>query len=96
MIHFDFQRTVISDQLIETLGDRLWTGESIVLLGPRRVGKRYVLRKLRERLVQGGRTRVGQVDFLTEDAQDDSSPDQCEDGVASLDPEPHETLRLDR
>ena len=93
MIHSDFERTVISDQLIKSLGDRLWTGESIVLLGPRRLGKRYVLRKLRERLVQGGRTRVGQVGFLTEDDQDDGSPDQCEVGVARLDPEPRATLR---
>ena len=93
MIDSEFQRTLISDQLIKSLGDRLWAGESIVLLGPRRVGKRSVLGKLRERLVKGGRTRVGQVSFLTEDAQDDASPDQREDGVAWLLPEPDETLR---
>jgi len=45
-----FQHTRISRQLIEDLDDMIMRGESAVLVGPRHVGKRYILQHLLGRL----------------------------------------------
>jgi Histidine kinase-, DNA gyrase B-, and HSP90-like ATPase/GAF domain len=63
MIEYKYAR--IGGPLLKTLERHLMSGESFVLLGPRNIGKRFVLMKLRERLVASGRGSVARVSFLT-------------------------------
>src|SRR5436190_16282349 len=78
MIHFQYKR--IGASFLEQLLDLLMRGESIVLLGPRSVGKRYVLRRLRERLLAAGCPRIGIVRFLAgPEAEDEALRDNDSD-----------------
>jgi signal transduction histidine kinase len=88
-----FQRSKIGHELVEKLGDWLLCGESLVLLGPHKIGKRYVLRVLRKRLAQEGRTRVGRVSYLKGLAHHEADEGAGSDGAAWVSGEPGEALR---
>ncbi|NLF70312.1 MAG: GAF domain-containing sensor histidine kinase [Candidatus Anammoximicrobium sp.] len=59
-----FQYTQVSDELLHRFVELLETGDSIVLLGPRCVGKKYVLARLVERLLERGSSPIGYVRFF--------------------------------
>lgn len=62
MISFQYKQ--VSDELLQRFVELLETGESIVLLGPRCVGKKYVLARLVEQLLERGGGPIGYVRFF--------------------------------
>jgi signal transduction histidine kinase len=67
MNHFEFPR--ISSELAESLVESLLQGKSVVILGGRNVGKRYLLRRIYKGLTNRGRD-VGVAAFLDREEED--------------------------
>jgi signal transduction histidine kinase/PAS domain-containing protein len=93
----EFRYVRISESFVTELGDLVSQGESLVLLGPRNIGKRYLIRRLVDSLAPTAAGRVGLVSFLT------SIPDEEEvqanaasgtvPGLTRLEPKPSAVLR---
>ncbi|HYH63815.1 MAG TPA: GAF domain-containing protein, partial [Urbifossiella sp.] len=88
MAHFEY--TSVGAPFLQRLDDLIFRGESVVLLGPRHIGKRYVFRLLRDRLTAVG-VRVGIVRFLQRKADEGPNPndediDLNAPGVDTLEP----------
>jgi hypothetical protein len=66
----EFKRVQISGELVLHLGDLLWKGKSVVLLGPRHIGKRFVARRVCQHLVDLGHRRLATVAFITDRSQE--------------------------
>ncbi|HMG73140.1 MAG TPA: hypothetical protein VK582_06520 [Pyrinomonadaceae bacterium] len=64
MIPFSYRR--ISEQFIDELSDTVLSGESLVLLGSRFVGKRYLMRRLRDRLKERLAGPIIELELLVE------------------------------
>ena len=94
MSEFRYER--ISEAIVTELGDLVSHGESLVLLGPRHIGKRYVIRRLVDSLAPTAAGRVGLVSCLTsvpdeEEVQAQASG-QTVPGLTCLEPKPSAVL----
>jgi signal transduction histidine kinase/GAF domain-containing protein len=92
MIGRQFQRFRVGPALLRVLGERLHVGDSLVLLGPRNIGKRYVLRALQDQLRRRPGACVGRVSFLASGDHDGAGEAVC-NRVTRLPDDPRSALQ---
>jgi GAF domain-containing protein len=75
-----FQYRSIGAALLEEVAGLLRQGQTVVVLGPRNVGKRYLMRRLHDHLLQEPAVELAQVQFLEGAPGDEDMT--CEEGCA--------------
>jgi signal transduction histidine kinase/PAS domain-containing protein len=87
----------ISESFVAEMGGLVAHGESLVLLGPRNIGKRYLIHRLAEGMAPPPAHRVGMVSFLSEAPDEGGIRGEAADGpapwLARLEPRPSDVLR---
>ena len=93
----EFRFVRISELFVAELGGLVARGESLVLLGPRNIGKRYLIHQLVGDMAPLAACRVGMVSFLSEAPDEGEIRAEAADGpapwLARLEPRPSAVLR---